>query len=352
MSILRAKITTSFFLLFALLLSGCQKDDDRIITPPADQVIGPEMATLLQRISLKDGSADNIIDHASCITLVFPLTVTVNGIDVSLKNIDDLGTVEDILDASTDDDDKIKIWFPLTVMLEDFGKVTVQDESDLSDLVKKCVEGGSDDDIECVDFNYPFEIALYKTDSQVADVITIDDDEELYLFLAGLKSEDLVSFMFPVSITLSDGETVSILNNSMLADMIKDVLDDCDEDDDDDHNDDDNIDSETFVNILTSGEWVVTYFFEDDDDETADFEGYTFTFASDGKFSVYKSGEEFEGSWEVRTDNGVAELRFDIDEDDLDALDENWKIMDFSTTKIRLRDSSGGNPTYLTFEQQ
>ncbi|MBA4055867.1 MAG: hypothetical protein C0490_14225, partial [Marivirga sp.] len=92
------------FLLVMTSIVGCQQDDDRIITPPADQVINSEMVDLLKRISLKDGSSDNIIDRASCVSLVFPLNVAVNGIQVALNNTDDLGTVEDILDALFDDD--------------------------------------------------------------------------------------------------------------------------------------------------------------------------------------------------------------------------------------------------------
>jgi hypothetical protein len=338
-------------LLLVCSLSGCQQDEDEIITPPADQVIDSEMTDLLKRISLKDGSSDNIIDRASCITLVFPLKVSVNGIKVALNNIDDLGIVEDILDELIDDDDKIEIQFPINVILENYGKIKVENKSDLNDLIKNCVEGGSDDDIECLDFNYPFEVALYKPDNQVADVITITSDEELYTFFVDLKNNDLANFIFPVSITLADGTRISVTDNKTLKDIIKNGIEDCDEDDDYDYHDDDDIDDDAFVTILTDGEWIITYFFEDGDDGTSDVEEFTFTFAMNGTFTAVNATTQVQGTWEIRDDDGKPELRLDIDDDDLDGLDENWKIMNFTSDKIRLRDSSGGNPTYLTFER-
>ncbi len=111
-----------FMLVLFSFLSGCQEDEVSVINPPADQVIKPnsEEVTLLQRVALKDGSSDNIIDHASCLSLLFPLKVTVNGIEVFINSDDDLGAVEDILDEFIDDDDKIEIHFPVTVTLENY----------------------------------------------------------------------------------------------------------------------------------------------------------------------------------------------------------------------------------------
>lgn len=342
--------TKFVFLLVICSLTGCQQDEDRIITPPADQVINSEMVDLLQRISLKDGSSDNVIDQASCISLIFPLKVTVNGIEVALNNTDDLGTVEDLLDALTGDDDKLDIQFPINVILENYGEIKVENRSALNELIKNCIEGGSDDDIECLDFSYPFEVALYKTDNQVADIVTITSDKELYHFLAGMRNEDLVSLIFPLSIILSDGTMVTLEKNSDLRDIIKNSEGKCDEDDDDDHNDDD-IDEEALTNIITDGEWIITYFFDDGKDATPDYKQFTFTFGITGAFTVKTTTTQFEGDWEIRDDDGKTELRLDIDEDSIESLEENWKVMNFSSTRIKLRNSSGGNPTYLTFER-
>lgn len=339
------------FLLVVYSLGGCQKDEDRMITPTADQVIDSETANLLKRVSLKDGSSDNIIDHASCVSLVFPLKVNVNGLQVALNNVDDLGTVEDIIDALLNDDDKIEIQFPIDVILENHGKAKVENGSVLNDITKNCVEGGSDDDIECLDFSYPFDVSIYKPDDQVADVIAISSDEELYQFLTDLKNNDLVSFIFPLSVILSDGTTLSIENNKDVKDIIKNSIGNCDEDDDDDHNDDDDIDKEAFVNYLTNGEWTITYFFDDSKEETSDFAEFTFTFAMNGTLTVNSASTQLQGEWEIHDDGDKPELRFDIENDVLDRLDRNWKVMNFNEERIKLRDSSEGKPTYLTFEK-
>ncbi|MBA4053116.1 MAG: hypothetical protein C0490_00230, partial [Marivirga sp.] len=172
----------------------------------------------------------------------------------------------------------------------------------------------------------------------------------LYHFLADMRNEDLASFIFPVSLVLTDGSFVSVENNSELRDIIKNSVGKCDEDDDNDHNDDDDIDEVAFVNILTEGEWIVSYFFDDGEDETSNYEQYTFTFAANGTFTANNATSQFLGEWEIR-DDGKPELRLNIDEDALDELGENWKVMNFSTERIKLRDSTGGNPTYLTFER-
>ena len=334
-------------------LCGCQEDEVTVINPPDDQVIKPnsEETTLLQRVALKDGSSDNIIDHASCLSLLFPLKVTVNGIEVFINSDDDLGAVEDILDEFIDDDDKIDIQFPITVTLENYAQVIVENQGELNDLIEGCIEGGLDDDIECLDFKYPVKVSLYNSGNQVAEVITIGNDEELYNFFIDLKNDDLVNFIFPVSVILSTGTEALLYDNNSLRDFIKDTIDDCDEDDDDDHNDDDAVDEIAFQNVMTDGEWIITYYFEDREDKTSKFENFSLVFSADGTFTATNGVSAFQGTWQIKDDDNGLELEFDIEEESLKDLDDNWKLIDFDDGKIRLRDSSGGNTTYLTLER-
>jgi hypothetical protein len=337
-----------FFLLVGALI-GCQQDGERIITPPADQVINAELKGLVERVGLNDGSSDNIIDGASCIMLVFPFDVVVNGMNVSINSSLDFETVEDILNDQDNDDDEIEIQFPITVILQDHGRVSVESQNALNTLVDECVEGGLDDDIECLDFTYPIKVSVYRPDTQVADVVTINNDEQLYTFFKESSNDDLLTFVFPFSVTVPNGTNVSISNNSELMNLIKDAIGKCDEDDD--GNDD--IDDKDFTDVLTNGQWVITYYFHDDTDQTEVYEDFTFIFATDGTFTADNGTTVFEGEWDIESDDDELELELDFEDDEpsLDELDEDWILIDFNQQRIRLQDSSDGDPTFLTFER-
>jgi hypothetical protein len=158
-------------------------------------------------------------------------------------------------------------WFWLIIP-----KIIVNNEDDLEDLTEDCADDGSDDDIECIDFNYPLQISIYDADNQVSDVITINNDKQLYDFIDDLDDDEIASFNFPLTLILSDGSELNINNHDELEDALENAIDDCDEDDDSDHNDDD-VDNTELKNILMDGQWEITYFF-DDEDETSDFSGY------------------------------------------------------------------------------
>ena len=228
-----------------LLFMGCQDELTEISAPPTEAVLTKqsEVASLVQRTALRDGSGDNIIDSASCISLELPLTVVANGLEITINSEEALELVEEIFDEFDDDDDILEILFPITVVLPDYSEQVIQNAEQLEDLVEQCVEG-DDDDIECVDFAYPITLSVFNTETQVNEVITITNDEELYQFFEALDDDDLVGFEFPINLVTVGGETLVITDNDELEDALEDAIDDCDErdddgDDDDGDNDDD-----------------------------------------------------------------------------------------------------------------
>lgn len=337
-----------------LFLFGCQKEIDQKIEAPLEEVFTQEslVAELVQRTALRDGSSDNIIDGSSCTSIVLPITVNVNGLDITLDSKEDFITVENILDKFDDDDDIMNILFPVTVILADHSELVLQDESDLEDLIDQCIEGGADDDIECVDFKFPLNISVFDSENQVSNVITITDDKKLHDFIHDLDENDIAGFNFPVTVVLSDGAEMIISNNDELEDILKNAVDDCDEDDDNDHDEDD-VDDTDLVNVLIDGDWAITYFF-DDKDETSDFAGYVFTFLESGMVQTKKGENVVEGSWYSNGDDGELELELDFGEHEpLDELQDDWDMIEFDGTIIKLKDISGGDGTieYLTFER-
>lgn len=336
-------------LLLLLTISGCQEERMEIIEPPRDEVLTPGNAvvSLMRNTVQNDGSVDNILDRSSCTQIVLPVTVMLSGLEVIVESEEDLELIEEIFDEFDDDEDDLSFLFPITVILADHAEVIVNNEDQLEDLREDCAENGDDDDIECVDFRYPFSVSLFNTDNQVADVITFENDKELYVFLDDLEDGDLVEINFPITLILWDGSEVIANDNNDLEDIIEDSMDDCDEDDDNDYNDDD-ADISEFVNVLTDGDWIISRLI-DDEDKTANFTGYVFTFKADGSASATNGTNEITGRWESDGDDGTVELElFSWNSPAFDDIEEDWKVVEFNSTIIRLADDDNDDEL-LTF---
>ncbi len=340
------------FLLFNLILfifSSCQEETEQITPPLSGNVILPnsEVAHLIQRIALNDGSSDNIIDHSSCTTLEFPFTVRVNGQEIEIASKEDFTTVERIIDEFENDNDRVSIVFPVTVTLADHTQRIINENEALQNIIDQCTEGGHDEDIECVDFQYPLTFSVYNSNNQLSDVLAINNDQELFDFFDTREKDDLVAFKFPIIIILSGGEEITMNNNDQLRAFIENAIDDCDEDDDNDHNDDD-ADNSGFNAALTTGAWEISYFF-DGTDETGVFADFVFTFNADGTATAAHGVSSTNGTWKSYGDQGFLELGLDFgSETPLDNIQEDWELIEFSDATIKLKDVNEIDDTVST----
>lgn len=333
-----------------MMLGGCQQEVTEIIQPSSEDAItsGSDITSLISRTTKNDGSFDNIIDRTSCAEIVLPVTIQINGVELVLASREDFKNVEDILDdLDDDDDDRVMIKFPIKVILSDHSEIMLNDEDDLEDIIEQCTEEGFDDDIECVDFKYPLSISVYDSKNQLSDVITFNDDRTLYKFIDDLEDDDFASFNFPVTLVLSDGSELVVNSQNDLEDAIDSAKDDCDEDDDNDYNDDD-VDDTEFITALTEGNWVITYFTDDDDNQTTIFQGYLFTFFANRQVAAVKNNVTVYGTWSTDGDDGSLELDLDFsDASQLDDLDNDWDVIEFDNAIIKLKDDDDR----LTFER-
>ncbi len=125
----------------------------------------------------------------------------------------------------------------------------------------------------------------------------------------------------------------------------------------DDNNDTNQVTSQEIPQIVAaaqSGSWVVASYIEDGVNETSDFAGYTFDFMSNGTVVATLNSETTEGTWSVTDDSNSSSSDDDVDfnisfpvpdTSVLDELNDDWDILSYSSTQIRLRDVSGGNGT-------
>jgi hypothetical protein len=352
------KIYTRLFTLISVIsifyLNGCQQEATEIIEIPAEQVITPDskIAGLVQRTAMNDGSKDNIIDKSSSTSLVLPITIIVNGIEIILDSNEDLETVENIIDKFDFDDDVIKIIFPVTVILADHSEITISNADEMEVLINLCEDDGYDDDIECIDFVYPFTISVFDSENQLSDAITIEDDKDLHNFFAEFDEDELASINFPITVVLSNGEEFIVTNNEELEELIDSAIDACDEDDDNDHNDDD-VDDSKLKQVLIEGVWVIDYFFHGEE-KTTIFKGYIFDFLENGIVEASLEDKGYRGEWSTNGDDGTLELElFFGDNFPLGVISEDWDLIEFNETIIKLMYIGDSNTSkrLLTFKR-
>ena len=107
--------------------------------------------------------------------------------------------------------------------------------------------------------------------------------------------------------------------------------------------------------IVKKGTWQIKKFIDSGTDETADFNGFVFTFNADGSLVANKNELTVTGTWSVTdgtdssdddagSDDDDFNIFFDVPEtNDFDDLSDDWDIVSVNNSKIELIDVSGGN---------
>ncbi|MFD1062690.1 hypothetical protein ACFQ1Q_05485 [Winogradskyella litorisediminis] len=119
------------------------------------------------------------------------------------------------------------------------------------------------------------------------------------------------------------------------------------------------------VSTAESGTWRITNFNDSGQDETSDFNGYNFSFNSDGSLVATNGTNTVSGTWSVTDDSNSSDdsssnddIDFNIffpvpETNDFEDLNDDWDIVSISNTRIELIDVSGGNggTDVLTFQK-
>lgn len=321
--------------LIGLFLMSCQTEENEVIQDPNQNLtnISP-LTTLMTRVTQNPTSGDNIMDNSSCFSVVLPTTVIVNGQNIVVSTQADYQTVQDAIDAFSNDDDIVNFIYPITIQFQNFSTQVLQNSDDLDDVIDDCGEDDGFDEIDCISFNFPIVINVYNANNQLANTITINNNTDLYNFLENLEDNEYVAIQYPISLIDSNGVNVTITSNDQLEDVIEDSIDDCDDSPSGGG-------STTLSSIIVDGTWYVSYFF-DDTDETSDYAGYNFTFNVSGTATAVKNTTTINGSWSNYIDSGDEKLEFSFDGSVLDELEDDWEVTEYSATQIRLKDVSGG----------
>ncbi len=109
-------------------------------------------------------------------------------------------------------------------------------------------------------------------------------------------------------------------------------------------------------NTAQTGTWRVTYYYDSDHEETSNYSGYSFSFNSDGSLVSVNGNTTVTGTWSVTNSSSGSsdDVHFNIffaAPPAFEKLTDDWEIISTSSTKIELKDVSGGNggTDFLTF---
>lgn len=116
----------------------------------------------------------------------------------------------------------------------------------------------------------------------------------------------------------------------------------CSTEDDDDNN---NLNNSEIVNVAQSGTWRISSFIDSGEDETNDFNGYSFTFGDNNVLTATNNSNSQIGTWSV---TGSSSPDFNIffpvpESNPFEDLNDDWDIVNISNSTISLIDVSGGN---------
>lgn len=114
------------------------------------------------------------------------------------------------------------------------------------------------------------------------------------------------------------------------------------------------------------GTWIVSSYIDDGDDETADFTTFRLDFLEDGTLNatdlVSSNSNPYTGTWSItdsnsNDDDSLDDLDYNINfavGNKLDDLSDDWDIISYTDTEIKLIDVSGGGggTDYLTLTKQ
>jgi len=114
---------------------------------------------------------------------------------------------------------------------------------------------------------------------------------------------------------------------------------------------------------VSSGNWMVSKYIDSGKDQTSDYSGYSFSFNANGSLIVSNLTSTIEGTWSVTNDSSSNDDSSDDNDVDfniffqspelLNEFTDDWDIVSYSSTRIELKDVSGGDGTTdnLIFEK-
>ncbi|ANH60781.1 LamG domain-containing protein [Dokdonia donghaensis] len=324
--------------LFIVLIGAvsCQDDlsqDESLIEVINEANASAQLLQFMHNVALNDGSIDNIIDRASCLEMVLPMTIELGSSTFTVENQEDLITVEE--HHYEHPEDSITINYPVDVILMNHEVVTATSQDEMDALVETCSDPSlSDIDIECVDFQYPITFNTFDPVFQVAETVTVSSDAQLLGFITSYTgSSNVVGVAFPISLLNHDGTIVEITDYTALEDALVEAVSSCDEDDGVDFETQQGCPEEQIDQYLTSCYWQITSYNEENT-----LSNYTFFFSSeDGYMFFYDVNTFVESTWSTSQSDLGGVLSFTSIPVLSQELQGDWTVTECSATTLLMQ---------------
>ncbi len=330
---------------FALLtLTSCENEIVDINLNNQDTIApNSSLANLMLQASANDGSVDDILDNANCLSVNLPVTISINGLQLTINTLDDLELIEAIYNEYEGDDDVLDFLFPITITLNDYTQFVINNQDELETFINECNE--VDEVIECIDFQYPISFSIYNANFQVTDTVVIESDQALHEFLQGLENSNngavLASLNFPVTMVYANGETLEVSNNQELEAAINAAEDDCDGSND--------CTEEQVDMYLQECYWRIVAFNGDDN-----FIQYEFHFNDNGNLQIIDgvTTVAIGGNWSTSQSNqGVVVTLSELTAFSQD-LGGDWLVVACGDDRLELVRTTANNSITIVLEQE
>jgi len=317
-------------------LIACQKEYTTIKEPDTNTTIkaNDNIADLIAKIALKDGSYDNIIDKCSETNIKYPYTIKIDDEHIKVNSSEDVKNIKLNHFANRD---QIEINYPITISRSDYTETTITNAEELQKIQEQYNTNLTDDDIECIDFIYPIEINTYNKKYHKTKRVIAKSDYDMHKIFKNIK--DLVIEMdYPITVETQDKKRINIKSNTKLENKIEEEIDtNKDENDNAELNDHDYPHKE----VITNKEWKILLYLEKTN-QTAIFDTYIFNYKEDNTIEIQSETETVSGKWEmsIHENHKLINIEIATDKTPLTKLNGSWEIKNTNPVIMKMESCS------------
>ncbi|MCH2489477.1 MAG: hypothetical protein MK211_04945 [Flavobacteriales bacterium] len=184
----------------------------------------------------------------------------------------------------------------------------IEVDSELYNLIYRVSNNTLDDEISCIDFNYPFALFVFDENQEFIEAVGISNDVEFQILLSNLLDGESVSLSFPITGTTSDGTLIEINNNEDLLEAINNC-----------------VRQEAILEcngILTTQ--ACTWNILSISNSYQEYNGSTFKINLDGSLNFYFENAVYFGTWITYFVDD--DLRLNINLNDMHMIGNDWNL--------------------------
>ncbi|WP_158839767.1 hypothetical protein [Polaribacter sp. L3A8] len=345
------KLITAIAFTVILGFTSCQSEESKEIgtNPNANSSTSPT-ASNYERAAMNDGSDDDFLDGNACTELLFPLTATVNGQQITLISKLDFSLVLNIMGQFNNDTDNVSFNFPISVKTSNYTEVKVNNQAEFDALQQECenAEAQGKGAISCIDINFPVTMLTYDISLEQTGSVVVQSEKQLYTFMTDLQSDELFAVNYPINATLSNGTAVTIKSDAEFQNAISECIQFEEE------KDDAATTAADVEAILSGTKFKVETFITAGANTANDYANWSIEFANDFKIVatnvVNAALGEVEGTYTVSSETeAFVNINF-ASNTAVSALGNDWVISSFSNTLITLQSKTDASVT-LAFKK-